>query len=550
MQPPIITVTQPDEQAAGGGLEGAERHSREMMRWVPPVISPDQQIGPVKDMADARGRDVIQNDGYMIGAVATHRDSIVGAQYRLNAQPHYEILGTDEVWAEEFQRVVEGRFNLISDSPENWLDASRMNTLTGLVRLGVGGFLMTGEVLASAEWLRSSGRPCGTAVQMISPSRLCNPDGQSDTRFLRRGVARNYFGEALGYWLRTGHPHEAYVDSDMFQWRYVPATKPWGRRMMIHIVEQLQPDQTRGISDMVSSLKQMRMTKKFQDVTLQNAVVNASYAAAVESELPRDVVFGALGAGQPGFGDLLKSYMGALSSYVGDAGNLSIDGTKIPHLFPGTKLSMLPMGTPGGVGTNFEESLLRHIAASLGLSYEQFSRDYTKTNYSSARASMSETWKYMQSRKKVVADRLASSIYVLWLEEEINAGNVPLPPGMTVDDYYRDPVKREALQACDWIGASRGQIDEKKETEAAVSRIKAGLSTWEKECARLGEDFRKIFRQQRRERLLQKSLDLDFNEKPAAAAQPAQAGTSSDSMDGEDNTDDTTDNAADDEQQP
>lgn len=508
----LVTVEGPVvEHAVGGGLEGAERTTRETFNWNPAIISPDNQINPVKEMADARARDSVQNDGYLMGAVYTHRDSIVGSQYRLNAQPEYELLGADEAWADEFQRYVEANFNLMADSQECWFDASGMNTLTGLVRLAVGGFLLTGEVLGTAEWLRGAGRPFSTAIQMVSPSRLSNPDGLADDRFLRRGIKRDMYGRPLGYWIRVTHPGEFFWQvEDNLRWVYVPATKPWGRRQVIHITEQLQPDQSRGISDMVSALKQMRMTKKFQEVTLQNAVVNATYAAAIESELPREVVFGALGGNQGSFGETLGQYMQALSSYVGDSKNIAIDGVKLPHLFPGTKLNLKPMGTPGGVGTNFEESLLRHIAASLGLSYEQFSRDYSKTNYSSARASMSETWKFMQGRKKIVADRFATSIYVLWLEEQINAGEIPLPKGMGPEIFY-DPVKREALCACDWIGASRGQIDEMKETQAAILRINSGLSTFEKECARLGEDFRRIFRQRARENRMMKEYDLSFS---------------------------------------
>jgi len=498
------------EKAIGGGLEGAERTSRETFQWTPAIISPDRQINQVKEMADARSRDSVQNDGYATGAIHTHRDSIVGSQYRLNAQPDYDLLGATEEWSEEFQQVVESRFNLLADSTEHWFDASRMNTLTGLVRLAIGGFVFTGEVLGTAEWLRQRGRPFSTAIQMVSPTRLSNPDGMADDKYLRRGVRKNIFGEPTSYYFQMAHPTDFWLDPAALQWREVPARKPWGRRQVIHIIEQMQPDQTRGISDMVSVLKQMRMTKRFQDVTLQNAVVNATYAAAVESELPKEVVFSTMGAGQAGFGEMLGQYMTALQAYIGNSNNIAIDGVKMPHLFPGTKLSLKPMGTPGGVGTGFEESLLRHTASALGLSYEEFSRDYTKTNYSSARASMGQTWKYMQGRKKVVADRFASMIYALWLEEEVNAGTVPLPPGFTLDTYYNDPVKREALLSCDWIGASRGQIDELKETQAALMRIKGGLSTWEMEGGRLGQDYRRLFKQQSRERRMQESLNLEF----------------------------------------
>lgn len=504
-------------QAIGGALEGAERTTRETFSWNPSIVSPDQQINPAKEMADARGRDSVQNDGYATGAINTHRDNIVGAEYRLNAQPDWQILGIDQKAAEAFQIQAESEFNLLADSPECYFDAEGTKTLTGLIRLAVGGFVMTGEVLATVEWKRSAGRPFSTAIQMVSPTRLCNPDGLPDDRFLSRGVVRDTFGEPTGYWIRATYPTE-FFDPRVQNWKLIEARKPWGRRQVIHIIDPLQPGQTRGVADMVSVLKNMRMTKKFKDVVLQNAVVNATYAAAVESELPKELVMGSMGLGQPGFLDGMAQYMQALNQYAGGANNIAIDGVKMPHLFPGTKLALKPMGTPGGVGTDFEESLLRHTASALGLSYEQFSRDYSKTNYSSARASMAETWKYMQSRKKAVADRKASMIYVLWLEERINAGGFKML-GNRAKELFYDPLKRAALTKCSWIGASRGQIDEMKETQSAILRIKSGLSTFELECARLGEDFRRIFIQRAKEQKLMEELGITFDdgaEKPGA----------------------------------
>lgn len=511
LKPPVVvTETAPvDEKAIGGGLEGADRLGREMYSWRPAINSPDQQINIVKDIVDARGADAVQNDGFALGAVNIHRDNIVGSQFRLNAQPDWEVIGATEEWAEEFQKWVEPRFNLLADSDKCWFDASRTMTLTGMIRLAVGVFVMSGEVLGTVEWLRDNGRPFSTAIQFIASARLSNPDGLPDSPTLSRGVAKNMFGAPQGYYFRVAHPGE-FFDVRQFEWRYVPVEKPWGRKQVIHIIEPLQVAQTRGVADMVAVLKKLRMTKRFSEVTLQNAVVNASYAAAVESDLPTDAVWQSMGAGAGGFQDMLGQYMSALSAYSGSADNIAVDGVKMPHLFPGTKLSLKPMGTPGGIGGEFESALLRHIAAALGLSYEQFSRDYSKTNYSSARASMAETWKYMQSRKKAVADRLATQIYTLWLEEEINSGRAPMPAGMGNEIFY-DPVKREALLNCTWIGASRGQIDEMKETQSAILRIDSGLSTYEAECARLGEDFRRIFRQRARENRMMEEMKLSFN---------------------------------------
>lgn len=539
----LAVIDKPETVSMGGALEGAERTSRETMLWNASRLSPDQIINGLNGLfgakveADARGRDIVTNDGYAQGVVDVNRDSIVGAQFRLNSQPNFTVLQNeisrsfDEVWAEEFQLAIEEKFNLLGDSNGCWFDASRTLSFTGLVRLAIAGFVYTGEVLATAEWIREVDRPFNTAVQMVSPMRLSNPFSQVDNRTLRNGVVKNSWGKPIGYQIRNAYPTEFY-DTNSFQWTLVPAEKPWGRPMVIHIKDAIQPSQTRGIAGLTAVLKEMRMTKKFQDVILQSAVINASYAATIESELPSDVVAAAMGAsphvGNPadGYMSFVNQYLVGLHSYLSNASTIAVDGAKLPHLFPGTKLNTKPLGTPGGVGTEFEVSLLRHIAAGLGISYEEFANDFSKTNYSSGKASMLKTWKHMMARKKFVADRFAHGVFQLWGEEDLNGGGLPMPRNY---DYrvlytpkgYTNVIVKEALFACDWIGAGRGQIDELKETQAALLRINGGLSTHEAEIAKQGGDYRKVFRQISREQKLAKELGIDFSlaaEKSGAAS--------------------------------
>ena len=116
----------------------------------------------------------------------------------------------------------------------------------------------------------------------------------------------------------------------------------------------------------------------------------------------------------------------------------------------------------------------------------------------------------MQSRKRMIADRFATSIYTLFVEELINKGDLPLPAGMGAEVFYQGQNK-DAFCQCSWVGASRGQIDELKETQAAVMRIESGLSTYEEECSRLGKDFRDIFKQQAREKVMREELGLEMS---------------------------------------
>lgn len=484
-----------------GGLEAANRTNRELATWQASPLPLDALMRFDKETIDDRARDVILNDGYASGVVSIHKDNIVGTQFRLNAQPNVEVLGiTDEVWEQDFQRIVEARFNNTAISSKNWLDASGVNDFTAMIRQAVGMFLIHGEVLAVAEWINEARRPYATAIQMINPKRLCNPYNLMDDEHFQSGIERNVYGRPIAYHIMKTHPYDMTQIEKQHQWVRVDAETTWGRQQVIHIIDQLVPEQVRGISEMVSVLKQMRMTRRYQDVVLQQAVLQATYAASIESDLPAQMIAEIMGASpnSPSFDEAAKSMLSSIVRHRA-TNNIQLDGARVPVLHPNTKLNLQQLGQPSGVGSEYEQSLLRHIASALGVSYEQFSRDYTKTNYSSSRASMNETYKFMQARKKAVADRFATSIYRLWLEEQINMGVIPLPKGKTKAWIYSNPEVFDALAQCSWIGAARGQIDEMKETQASILRINAGLSTMEKEAANHGLDWRELIKQRKRE---------------------------------------------------
>lgn len=490
--------------ALSGAYDGAAKFDKQLTAWSPPLQSADADILPDKTTLDARARDLGRNDAYIDGGAQLHKDSIVGHMFMLNAKPQVEVLGWTEERAEAFQKEVEAKFQLWADSPHKWVDAARHNDLTAMIRLAVGVYVFGGEVLATAEWITTNRREFATAVQMVDTDRLQTPYQHMNDPKVRGGIRHDTFGGPVTAYIRTKHPRDIGFIPNMTDFKEVGYWKPWGRKQVIHIREQKRVDQTRAVSEIVSALKEIAITRTFRDVTLQNAVVNATYAATIESELPSDVVFQQIGSGNisDAVTDYASSYLSAVNDYVSNARHMKIDGAKIPHLFPGTKFNLQPAGTPGGVGQDFEQSLLRYIASSLNVSYEELSRDFTRTNYSSARAAMTQTRRFMQARKKTVADEMANSVYRLWLEEAINNGRIESFPASEADILYSNGHQNmmfDALTRADWIGASRGQIDELKETQAAVLRIKFGLSTHEDELAVLGKDWRKVYAQLERE---------------------------------------------------
>ena len=517
-----FVATPAELDALSGGYDGAKRFDAQLEGWQPGLLSADAEILPAKHMLDARSRDMGRNDAFIQGGATVHKDSIVGGMYMLNAKPKHKLLGEgfSEDWAEEFQEEVEGLFTLWAESPMNWVDASRRHDLTSMIRLAVGVQAFGGEVLAVAEWIDRRDREFKTAIKMVDPDRLSTPYDMVGDPQVRAGIRVGVHGEPVTAYIRKAHPHDynmIHAYDGMF-WKAVRFHKPWGRHQVIYLSEQQRVEQTRAVADMVTALKEIAITKRFRDVTLQNAVVNAMYAATIESELPTEVVYQQMGAGQ-GTGNPVNKYansfLGAVAEYLKGGNRMQIDGVKVPHLFPGTKLNMRPAGTPGGVGQDFEVSLLRYIAASLNISYEELSRDYSRTNYSSARAALNQSWRFMQARKKLVADKFANIVYRLWLEEAIWSDRLSTLRARQASKFYTNGhlnLMFDALANADWIGASRGQIDELKETQAAVLRIKYGLSTHEDELSKLGKDWRQTFAQLEREKKEMRDRDIILEE--------------------------------------
>ena len=524
---------------AMGAFEAADRYDQALSLWAPPIRSADADLLPEKEILDARSRDMVRNDAYVQGGANLHKDNIVGSQYLLNARPATKVLfgKQDDRWEEAFQEEVEEKFDLWAESPDNWVDAARRNTFTEMVRMVVGITMFSGEFLASVEFIKDDGSPFNTAIQLIDLDRLSTAPLSYMDQNVRSGIRMNNRGAPVAYQVRTQHPSDLTWKMGLPDWKEVAVRKPWGRLQMIHIYEQTRVDQSRGVAEMVTALKEMRMAHKLRDVNLQRHVTQALYAATITSDLPTEAVMASLGSTTnseqvaEGLAKYANGYLSEVGKYVGEAKGLRVDGVRIPHLYPGTKLDLTSPAKDSSIGTDFEQSILRYIASAIGVSYEQLSRDYTNTNYSSARAAMTETWKYMQSRKKFVADKFASIVFRLWLEEAINNDQLTSFPKSMAPMLYTKGVlnlKFQAISRADWVGASRGQIDELKETQAAVLRINNGLSTAEDELARLGKDFRKVYRQLAREQKMRKFYGLMFAASDpsvlALAAEPTDTG--------------------------
>lgn len=470
--------------------EAARRDTAETLRWNATIRSPDTELLPEREVLLARQRDMLRNNGIASGAMQTKVDDIVGTGLRLLPRPNWRALGQSAEWAHEWQKIVKSEWSQFAYDVDRTCDYRRMHTIDGLIYQAARSYLFNDEITATLEWDARAPR-WSTSVNLFHPDLVSTPDTMAETYSLRQGVQKGPRGEAIGYYIRQAHrSEEATPGAPLSSWKYVPVYaqangQTWGRRNIVHIFDQQQPDQTRGKPSFAAALLELQSLKKFHRKALEQQIIQAMYAAVITSNASPDVVGTAMGRGDGS--SPLEQYTAAQQGYAKGTGGINLDGVRVPHLMMGEKLEFM---TPGNVAPNldaFERWTLHHLAAALNMSYEALSRDYTQTSYSSARASGLREWRFITGRRAHIIDPFATAIYVAWLEEAIDRGRVPVPSG--APSFYE---AKTAWCGCKWVGAARGAIDEAKDTDALLKRRQLGSLTYEELCALNGDDADEI----------------------------------------------------------
>ncbi len=501
--PPLVAAdgATPLRAALSSAHRAGDYTAPSLIGWQPYGGSADGDLLYDLPLITARTRDIARNDGYASGAMQSHLDSVIGAALRLAAKPDWRVLGLSPEWASAWGRDVEARFRLWGSDSRKFCDAARGQTFGGLVGMAYRSLLMNGAALAAMLWLDRGPSIFRTAVQLIEPDRLGNPGGAPDSEFLRGGVALDQYGAQIGYHVRKRHPGDALLSfgAGDFETEFVPRETVWGRPSMIHAYDPERIGQNRGKSIFAPALEVLKQLSRFRSSELDSALLNSIFAATVES--PFDPTF--LGEAE----DVnTEAWNGYQSSRMDNARTQPIKlsgGGKIPRLFPGEVLKFHTAGRAAAAFEAFEAATLRHVAAATGLTYEQISRDWSKVNYSSARGAMLQAWQGFYARRERFGTDFATQIYVCWLEEAIDRGDVKLPPG--APSFH---AALPAYTACRWIGPAMPMIDALKEADAIGRRLELGITTLEHESAAQGRDWEDDMEQQAREMAKRRELGL------------------------------------------
>ncbi|WP_199797603.1 phage portal protein [Pseudazoarcus pumilus] len=499
-----------------------------MYDWNPVAASADADLLPDLESLIGRSRDLARNNGLMASGMQTMRDNIVGAVLKLSASPDYRLLGWDREQAREWGNITEAKFRSWAERPDE-CDAARTLNLLGIAVRGLSDAMLNGDGLGLPLWVPRAGARWNTRIMLVESDRLSTPIGMESRENIRGGIEFDQFGAPTHYHVLKRHPGDALMGlagviagSRVMEWDRIPAFTPWGRRRVIHLHDKERTGQSRGKPIVAAVMREFKMAGDYASNELKASVANSLVAAFLESDLGESagVLFG-------------EDPRGAWAESVKQTKRMrKLEGAAVIPLPAGARLSSFTPSRPNAAFEAFMLASLRHIAAGLNIPYELLVKDFSQTNYSSARAALLEAWRYFNGRRRWLVDYWLRPIYELWLEEAVNAGEIDAP------GFYDN---RYAYSRCRFIFGGRGWVDPVKEAQASVLRMAAGLSTLEQECAEQGLDYEDVLDQRAVEQRLRAERGLS-TEQPDATRRSGLARRDADQAN--DDTDDEDESGA------
>jgi len=472
--------------------------------WITSVM-PDS-TPPIYELQNlrVRSRDLVRNDPVAHAVIETFVDSVIGQGLNLQSTISAEALGVSEEKAVKIRAAAESAF----ETWKKYADKANIMNFDEYQRLAFNKILVDGEAVVIPTWNDSAWRPYGRCLSMVESEELdynYTPNKQTVN-----GITFDRYGSPEIYWLKKytksqwgGKSSEPLIPNA------IRARDKKGRPNVLHIFETLRPNQTRGIPKLAPVLDKFEELNEYVEAEIVSARVSACLSVFVQKNDPITAAQAMATGTEDWSGDRIQD----------------IEPGVINYLSPGESIAVVDPKRSEGFGT-FIESVMGIISMSVGIPKEILMKDFTKTNYSSARAALLEARRQFMRYRKWIADKFCQPIYELVLEEAYLRGDLPI----TRNQYEQSFDK---IKSATWIGAAWGQLDETKETQAAILRIYAGLSTYSQELASVGKEWEEVFEQRKREEDVIESLGLEFKlSTPTSKGETQQGGGNADGSQG------------------
>ncbi len=428
-------------------------------------------VGTDADAASAKrarlafvARDMVRNTPLALRAQQVIASNVVGD----GIIPRF--VGNSQRLSAQALSLVEAHFDTVA------IDADGRQNLYGLQRLVMNTVVDAGEVLVRRRRLTRGEKPLPFQIQVLEPDFLDDkPDGSlPGGGWIASGIEYDASGNRVAYHLFDEHPGAV---SRGFLGRYTSRRVPASE--ILHIYRQDRPGQMRGVSWFAPVAMSLQDLAGYQDAQLMRQKVAACFAAFRIGFEPKE-----------GGADPLSSILPA----------------RVHDLGPGEDIKFSSPPPVDGY-EDFTRSVMRSIAAGMGLTYESLSTDLKGTNFSNARMGRMEM------------DRNVSAWqWLLLIPQFLN------PLGYWFIEAWAAQTGLRAVQdtRIEWVPPHRMLVDPTREIPALRDKVRAGFASRSGVVRELGYDPERLLQEQAVDALTADAAGLRFDSDPRVMTQAGQ----------------------------
>nr|MBL4538069.1 phage portal protein [Oceanicaulis sp.] len=329
------------------------------------------------------------------------------------------------------------------------IDAEGMTDFGGLKASAVRDMVIFGE--AVFIWTGQN------TLRRLHPEQLDRAKtARLETSVIVQGVEFDLrTGQRIAYWLRPYAPGDSLAGLPGPSVRY-----PAGE--VLHMFRPLMPGQVRGLSWFAPVLLTAHELAQLMDAMLVRAKVAALHTGFITDT------------------DGAPPYEG---EQTGGTFEASLEPGAMINLPPGKSIEFSEPPDAGNTPA-FAAEMLRMIAVGTGVTYEQLTGDYSKVNYSSARAALLEFQRFIRSvQHHTVVHQFCRPVWARFMRWQVLRGGVP------ASAYQRD---RASLLAVKWLPPAFPWVDPEKDAKAAILEMENHLRSRAEIVAERGYDVERL----------------------------------------------------------
>jgi lambda family phage portal protein len=261
-----------------------------------------------------------------------------------------------------------------------------------------------------------------------------------------QGIEFDKLGRRAAYWMWPQHPGSG---------RGVDPPTRIDASEIIHVYEPTRPGQTRGVSWLAAAILDLKDLDEFEDAELVRQKIAACFAAFVSDT------------------DGYATMIGETPNDANDDSIEQIEPGSIKYLEGGKQIMFA--NPPSVTDAALAQRTLRRVAVGLGVTYEDFTGDYSMVNYSSARMAriaMQANFNHWQS--DLVIPIACQGVWDWMCEAAQYAGMLP---------------EDQPLPSVSWIAPSLPMLEPDKEALGNMRRVRGLMASPSQISREQGRDF-------------------------------------------------------------